>query len=491
MGRLLFSLSSLSFVGYAIGFVNQIIIANKFGTSAELDVYLLALSVVNFGWFFIGPINEISVPDFFKEIKKSSHDGSEYFSKVLNIILLFSFTLSLLIYVYLPNIFNYVSSGMIINYSQFKENILFLLPIIFLTAITQFFQAVLNSMSKYIAQSIGKVVTASLSVIFLLLFFDYFGIKAIIFGVELGLIILAVLQFYFIFKLNIYYKPFSSIISEIGYYKHISALSFMYLLSAIQLVYERFVFMSFGDGVLSSYNYSQALMQVPQMIVVTGVVAIVWTNFMNKIHENEIDKGLDELFNIALNSFIIAMFVAVTISIFSKEIVYILFYRGEFDMNSLEKVSFNLKYLIYGVPFLILNSLVLRAFYSLKLINEVLILSIYISFMTFILLFIAFQINSIIIALLILVITQSIGVIYKFVILYKKFKYINKEIILNISLSLLVLALLASIDDNSSAVLNYTKTFYAFKVLIMLALTIVLSIIYIKVVEYFTKRRNE
>ena len=116
MIKLVFSLSSLSLVGYTIGLLNQIIIANKFGTSAELDIYLLALAVVNFGWFFIGPINEISIPDFFKNTKESNQKGSLYFSRVLNIILLISLTISLLMYTFLAQIFEYISKNIDINY---------------------------------------------------------------------------------------------------------------------------------------------------------------------------------------------------------------------------------------------------------------------------------------------------------------------------------------------------------------------------------------
>jgi peptidoglycan biosynthesis protein MviN/MurJ (putative lipid II flippase) len=99
--KLVFSLSSLSLVGYTIGLLNQIIIASNFGTSAKLDIYLLALAVVNFGWFFIGPINKISIPDFFNNTKESNQKGSLYFSRVLNIILLISLTISLLMYTFL------------------------------------------------------------------------------------------------------------------------------------------------------------------------------------------------------------------------------------------------------------------------------------------------------------------------------------------------------------------------------------------------------
>jgi putative peptidoglycan lipid II flippase len=487
--KLIFSLSSLSFVGYAIGFVNQIIIANQFGTSAELDIYLLALSVVNFGWFFIGPINEISIPDLFKHTKLSNEDGSLYFSKILNIILLFSIVMSSIIYLFLPYIFDLVSSGTSIDYLQFRENILFLLPIIFLSAITQYFQVVLNSMSKYIAQSIGKVVTASISVLFLLLFFDYFGIKAIIFGMELGLVVLALLQFYFIFKLNIYYKPFGGIIADKKYYKHVSALSFTYLLSALQLVYERFVFISFGDGVLSSYNYSQALLQVPQMIVVTGVVAIAWTNFMNRIYENDVGKGLDELFQITLNSFTIAMYITLTISIYSKEIIYLLFYHGEFDDNSLNKTSLLLKYIILSMPFLVISNLLGRAIISLKNIKIV----VYINFVNFsismMILYLAYHYDNILLATITLLIAQFTIVLIQMYYLISRYNYnyININIIKIMLLNFFSIVCVFLLFNFISIDLTQPKAITLLLLLICFGFSCLLSLSLIKLYKYLTR----
>lgn len=425
MIKLIFSLSTLSFIGYALGFVNQIIIANKFGTSPELDIYLLTASVVNFGWLFIGPINEVSIPDFFNNFKKSNIKGSIYFSKVLNIILILSVVMSFSIFIFLSNIFEYVSPGNTINYQKFRENSLFLLPIITLTAITQYFQFVLNSLSKYIAQSIGKIITASISVLFLLFYFNYLGIKAIIFGMEIGLIILMFLQYYFITNLKISYYPFVGFFFRISYYKNIAALLFTYIISALQLVYEKFVFMSFGEGILSSYNYSQALLQVPQMIVLSGVVAIVSTNFMNQIHKNNIDLGLDNLYNISINSFIIAMFVAITTSIFSKEIVFVLFYRGMFNSNSFENTSFILNILIFAFPFIVVSNILGRVLVVLKKINILFWINIFSALTSILFLFIAYKLKNILFAIVTMVILIFLIVLFKLII-YRGF-YIEKK----------------------------------------------------------------
>ena len=457
MIKLVFSLSSLSLVGYTIGLLNQIIIANKFGTSAELDIYLLALAVVNFGWFFIGPINEISIPDFFKNTKESNQKGSLYFSRVLNIILLISLTISLLMYTFLAQIFEYISKNIDINYVLFKDILVLLLPIILLTALSQYFQSVLNSLSKYTAQSVGKIVTASISVIFLLLYFDNLGIKAVVYGVELGLLVLVIFQYILISKLNIKYSPFCGLINEKKYYKHTSILALTYLLSAFQLVYEKFVLLSFGKGILSSYNYSFALLQVPQQVVISAIVAIAWTNFMTKLHEKDLDKGLDELYYLSLNSFIISLLLAITIHMFSKEIIYVLFYRGQFGDEALNSTALILSYLILSLPVLVISNILGRALVVLKKIKKLLIINIISSLGFILVLFIAYILNNIMIAIVSPVVIYSLVVLYK-IYLYKGF-YIDKPSFGNlISLNLYVLI----IGIFFSAIIFYLKNYFLF-----------------------------
>lgn len=428
MLKKVFSLSILSFFGYAVGFLNQLIIAKKFGTSSQLDLYLLSLSVVNFGWFFVGPINEISIPDLFIEIQKSKKLGSIFFSKVFNIILIFCFLMSGMILIFLPFIYRYVTSGAKINYPDFEINVYLLLPIILLTALSQYFQTVLSSLNEFTAQSLGKIVTASISVLFLVLFFDLLEIKSIIFGMELGLFFFCLVQYLLIKNLNIYYMPLSGVIIEKKYYKYIFALIFTYFLSALQLLFERFVFMSFGPGTLSSYNYSQALLQVPQMIVVTGVVAIAFTNFMTKVHLNDINNGLDELFSIAIKSFFASVIISITIYVLSREIVYLLFFRGKFDLNSLNKTSDILKILIFTLPFLVFSSILGRAIVALKRFNILLKINSFTSISLIILLAISYWLGNIIFCLLIFIVIHFFASAYK-VFIYDDFYDFKNNIV--------------------------------------------------------------
>jgi putative peptidoglycan lipid II flippase len=190
--------------------------------------------------------------------------------------------------------------------------------------------------------------------------------------------------------------------------------------------------MSFGNGVLSSYNYSQALYQIPQMIVTTGVLAIVSTNFMNKIHENEIDDGLNKLYDIAINSFIVAMFAAITISIFSKEIVYILFFRGNFTYESINQTSDILYLLIFALPFLVVGSILGRVLVVLKKIRIQTWINVFTAITSILFLFISFLSKNKTLGIISVILVHSIIVIYKLII-YKNFyiEICNKKSFIN------------------------------------------------------------
>jgi peptidoglycan biosynthesis protein MviN/MurJ (putative lipid II flippase) len=269
------------------------------------------------------------------------------------------------------------------------------------------------------------------------------------------------------------------------------ALSFTYLLSALQVVYERFVFMSFGDGVLSSYNYSQTMLQVPQMIVVTGVVAIVWTNFMNRIYENDVGKGLDELFQITLNSFTIAIYITLTISIYSKEIIYLFFYHGEFDDNSLNKTSLLLKYIILSMPFLVTSNLLGRVIISLKHIKIV----VYINFVNFsismIILYLAYHYDNILLATITLLIAQFTIVLIQMYYLISRYNYnyININIIKIMLLNFFSIVCVFLLFNFISIDLTQPKAITLLLLLICFGFSCLLSFSLIKLYKYLT--RNE
>jgi len=422
----MFSLSSLSLVGYGIGFLNQVLIANRFGSSAELDLYLIALSVVNIGWFFSGPISEVTIPQFFDKAKLNISSGSLYFSQILNNIFIFSFLSSCMIYTLLPFIFYHINSENVFSYVVFEDVVVSLVPIILLCAVNHFFQGVLNSLSVFIAQSVGKIITAIISMIILIMYFDLLGIQAIIYGLEVGLFTFVIIQFILIRRLGVKYVLFTSPFLGKRFYKATGALSLTYFGTALLPVFEKIIFLIFGIGFISSYNYAFLLLQVALQVISAGVIAVAWTSFMESLRNNNNDSALDGLYNLSLNAFIVSFFVAMFIFFSSKEFVYIVFYSGNFDEDSLYLTSKLLKLLIWSLPFFIVNALLSRALVTINGVRAVVVGNLISILFTFTLLFLAYQYESYIFAVTVPVIIQILLAIY-YISQYRN-SYKNKNI---------------------------------------------------------------
>lgn len=81
---------------------------------------------------------------------------------------------------------------------------------------------------------------------------------------------------------------------------------------------------------------------------------------MKMMSEKGLDHAKDKFFDVLNISVFLSLFVSIFMFFFSEEIIRILFFRGKFDNDSLEKTSKIFSILILGLPFLIGKDLVLR-----------------------------------------------------------------------------------------------------------------------------------
>ncbi|MEI8631922.1 lipid II flippase MurJ [Vibrio sp. PP-XX7] len=428
MIKLVFSLSSLSAVGYIIGFINQIVIATKWGTSNELEIYLIAFSCINFAMFFLGPFNEVAVHWFFSEFKNNIDEGIENFSKSVNLLLIINVLIMVLIYLSRDYLYSFSIQNEEINQVSFNEQIVSLLIVIPLLTFTQYFQFILNSLNRFIAQSMNKIVTSAVALLFLLLFSDSIGTKAIIYGMEFGLFIQFIIQYMLILKTGCKYKPTIKVISSGYFYKALFIMILTYFVSSLQVMYERMVYLGFGEGYLSSFNYANSLLQIPYIIFISSLVAIFATRMMEYLHNDNKDRGLDEILHliIYLNSGLV--FISIFLSVYSKDIIFLLFKRGSFDAVSVETTSYIFNHIILSMPFLIVGYLLGKPFVILKQTKKLMKVAVSGSIIYVLLIYFSKlfnEINIIVLAPLIVQVFISVFMIYYYVQFYSYKKTIN------------------------------------------------------------------
>lgn len=354
MIKQVFSLSSLSLVGYAIGFINQVIIAQKFGVSHELDIYLMAVSFVTFGWFFAGPLTESSIPILHKAYKKNIKYTSFLFSRFLNNYILLSIIMMAIIILLILLILTITNDNILIIYTAF------LVPIILLSSLSFYFTGVLNSISKYFGQSIVKIISSFITFLILWFFVDSLGIYSLLIATLLSQLIVVSIQIYLIYKSSIIYDFKFFGYARKNYLKMTLLLSITYFLSALFIVYEKWAYTYFGKGMLSSFNYATILYQVPLGIFLTPLLSIFWTELMNKLHKENVFSAIKWLKKVMLQVGIITILISVIFYTNSYTLIKLIFERGSFTSTSTMQVSIIFSAFLLGLPQYVIIQFLIR-----------------------------------------------------------------------------------------------------------------------------------
>ena len=123
----------------------------------------------------------------------------------------------------------------------------------------------------------------------------------------------------------------------------------------------------FGDGIVSALNYGQIITQLPDSVIGLAIASVLFPLFAETGSRLELDHFRDIYRRGIVGGLFIALPMALICFVFSHELVYVLFHRGQFDLTSVEKTGDLLRTLAPTVAVLFVISTSIRACYSLGL----------------------------------------------------------------------------------------------------------------------------
>jgi peptidoglycan biosynthesis protein MviN/MurJ (putative lipid II flippase) len=367
-------------------------------------------------FFFSAPINEAAIPQFFKAFTISKLEGSKFFSKTLNLILTLCTIITLVIIIG----FNYFETNLSeksIDMTDVKTLLVLLIPFVYLSALTTYFAAILNALEKFVAQNVMKAIGAMFGTCLLVLTVTSLQIRAIIFSIELSLLLLTISQLYLIRAEGIRYIPFEKISFNITFKKVFGGLVTVFLLMSLYLVFEKWVFLRGGEGFVSAFLYSHKIFIIPHQVFFAGLVSIIWTKFMKSVHEKGIGQAMSKFFSVLELAVFLSLYLSVFLSVYSEEIMRALFLRGKFDINSLEKTRDIFRILILSLPFLVGKDLILRVVATLQKARYITIINLLYNIVAFIGLLIVMSYKSSTLSVSIILISHIFTFMYSLYVL--------------------------------------------------------------------------
>lgn len=372
--RSVIQMGSATMLSRILGFIRDIIIANKFGTGMIADAFVMAFSIPNLLRDLIaeGSTNAAIVPLLTEELTKKGKEKFWHASAVLlNISIVVLLIITALGILASPLIVRFIASGFLKEPDKFNLTVHFtqlLFPFIFLIGLTAYTTGVLNSLKHFLIPSLGPCIFNISLIFFTLLMYERFGAYGLITGVLVGGALQLLIQipimlrkgFRPYFKIDFYHPLINKVL------KLLSPRLLGTSVYQINFIVSRIIASWLPGGAVASLYFANRLFQLPLGIFAIAIAQAALPSMSEEVARNDMGK-LKSIFNFSLRySLYIAIPASAGLIFLSRPIVAIFFQHGAFGPRSTYVTSMAL--IFYGLGLFAVGGIKIATscFYSLQ-----------------------------------------------------------------------------------------------------------------------------
>jgi len=353
--------------------LRRVLIANAFGTNLEIEAFAAAnrVSETLFNLVAGGALASAFIPTYSTLLTKGDKEGSwKLASAVGNLIVIILSLLTLLAAIFAPQIVRYIlAPGFSSN--PFKEDLtikllILMLPSAVIFGLSGLVMAVLNSHQRFFIPALAPSMY-SLGMIFGLLFLvPSFGIFGLAWGVLIGALLHLLVQLPSLVKLG-------------GQYFATLGLKFAPVLEVARLIGPRLIGVAVVqinfwvnvwlasymiEGSVNGLLFAFTLLLMPQSIIAQSIAIAAMPTFSEQYAKNQVGDLRNSLADSLRGILLLTIPATIGLIILRKELVILVYQRGEFTDFSTELVSWALLFYAFGLVSHSLVEILSRAFYA-------------------------------------------------------------------------------------------------------------------------------
>ncbi len=373
-------ISLLTCIMKIIGFIRDIVIANKFGINFYTDSFYTSLKILNLFKKIIteGVLSYIFIPILSKyKLKKNKKHIEQLISTVFVILLFFLFILTILFIFFSNQLILIIYSGFKNNYNKLKlttKIFKYTIPFIILISLSYFLASILNLWNIIYPIITIQLITNINIILFSIFISKYFNVPILSLSIAIiiaGILQLTIQKIYIqkikininINKVNFFHKGIFKIIK-----KFIPTILSVLIYQTSQIINNN-LSSYFKEGSISWIYYADKIIELPLSILGTMTGTLLLSKLSNKYNNKNIDQ-----YNKLVEKYIqIILIISIPISIFliklSKLLIILLFKYGKFKY--LDVIMTSKILIIYSIGFttLLLNKIFISCYYSQQNIN--------------------------------------------------------------------------------------------------------------------------
>lgn len=356
------------FIGYAISFVKEAVVARYFGVSAYVDAYTVAVTTpINLFAVIALAIQPIVIPIYSKLlINNGEKSANEYICSLISIIGVFSFAFIVLFEIIASPIVYLFAPGLDPETYQLAVSLLRItLPTVFFTLLDRVFIGVLNVHKQFIFPSLSVYFLNSCVIVLIVLFHHQFGIIAACLGQVIGSIFQIVFLIFFAKKYIHYFFKFDfrdESIKETG--KNIIPIIWSTSIAELDAIVNRAVASFLFVGAISSLGFATKINTVLMTFFTSAIATIVYPLYAESSAKNNISQ-LNDRVNTTLSIYSFFLLpLMLGILCLKRELITVAFARGAFDVEAVELTQSLLGCYSIGIIFLAFRETITKVFYA-------------------------------------------------------------------------------------------------------------------------------
>lgn len=357
-----------------IGFVKQAVISYTYGTSLDMDIYLIVSSFISeIGVMFFSSlsINLITIYDSEKE-KKGKKQSNTLVSNALVTLTVFSLFVVIFVCLFADILAKILAPGFSVDsryiLASYIRGLAFLMVNI---CISNICIGILNAEKDFlVAKSIGLIQSACI-IFACFMLANKVGIIAIYFGFGI----------YYVFE-NIFLLI--CVIKKVGFHpvhpfndpaiKKVVTLSFPLFLSnaiiEINSMVDKAIASNLDAGSVSSLSYGNFLFQTVHSIIIGSIMTVILSFFSEFVVKKEYEKIISNVRKCSLVLLVILIPITIICLVNSENIVSLIYKRGAFDETSVVTTSKAFVGYTVGIIFIAFRDIFTQILYAFQKTKE-------------------------------------------------------------------------------------------------------------------------
>ena len=361
--------SGVALLSKVFGLLREMVIAEKFGTSHAYDLLLIGIAApAFFQMVFSNATNFLVVPFLSKRLGDNPNGiGWRSFWKAFDSLLGISLLLGITVMLAAPALVRLIAPSL--SPGDFEQGVFYcrmISIIIVLGFIESLLRSALNVKKVFVYPAVGAIILNLSIIIIIYLFAEELSVASLILAFFLG----HFLQVIFLsFKLagfgivqHFEWKLFDKEVLQILNVGGVVVL--VELLIRSYFLIDRHFASALEPGVISALSYAGLLMMLPVNIVGSSIASVTFPYLSEKGSQEHISDFAHLLHKTIRFSLVMGIPCSIFYIMFARELTAAAFFRGAFDLNSLELTSQILILLAPNLLFLFFTSILLQACYS-------------------------------------------------------------------------------------------------------------------------------